>query len=37
MREKIKQLEKENALLKQELENKFDKDKAILQTKLTDT
>lgn len=36
MREKIKMLEKENAILKQELENKFDKDKAIIQNKLTD-
>ena len=30
MREKIKQLEKENSILKMELENKFDKDKAII-------
>lgn len=36
MREKIKQLEKENTILRQELENKFDKDKAIMQSKLAD-
>lgn len=36
MREKIKQLEKENSILRQELENKFDKDKAIMQSKLAD-
>ncbi|CDW90673.1 UNKNOWN [Stylonychia lemnae] len=36
MREKIKQLEKENSILKMELENKFDKDKAIIQSKLQD-
>eukprot|EP00347_Sterkiella_histriomuscorum_P012574 403368045 len=36
MREKIKQLEKENSILRQELENKFDKDKAIMQSKLQD-
>lgn len=34
--EQIKKLKKENALLKQELENKFDKDKVIMQTKLSD-
>lgn len=36
MREKIKYLEKENQMLKQELENKFDKDRLIIQTKLSD-
>lgn len=34
MRERMKMLEKENAILKQELENKFDKEKAIIQNKL---
>lgn len=37
MKDKIKQLEKENAILKQELENKFDKEKAMMQSKLQDT
>lgn len=37
MRERMKMLEKENAILKQELENKFDKEKAIIQNKLQDT
>ena len=36
MKERLKSLEKENALLKTELENKFDKDKAITQAKLQD-
>lgn len=34
MRERIKQLEKENTILKQEIENRFDKDKAIISNKL---
>lgn len=36
MRERIKQLEKENQILKQEIENKFDKEKEIIESKLTD-
>jgi hypothetical protein len=36
MMEEIKKLKKENAILKQELENKFDKDKVIMKTKLED-
>jgi len=34
--EEIKKLKKENTILKQELENKFDKDKVIMKTKLDD-
>lgn len=36
MMEEIKKLKKENTILKQELENKFDKDKVIMKTKLED-
>ena len=36
MREKIKILEKENAILKQDLSNKFDKEKIFMQSKLAD-
>ncbi len=36
MKERIRKLEKENALLKQELENRFDKDKVIIKNKLDD-
>lgn len=36
MKERIKKLEKENTLLKQELENRFDKDKVIMKNKLDD-
>ncbi len=32
----IKKLKKENALLKQEIENRFDKDKVLMQGKLAD-
>jgi len=36
MQERIKKLEKENAILKQELENKFVGDKIIVQNQLED-
>jgi hypothetical protein len=34
MKERIKKLEKENAILKQEIENKFDKEKIIIKSEL---
>ena len=36
LQEQIKKLKKENALLRQEVENRFDKDKIIMQGKLSD-
>lgn len=36
LQEQIKKLKKENALLKQEIETRFDKDKVIMQSKLSD-
>lgn len=36
MREKIKVLEKENSILKQQIENNFDKDRIMIQSKLSD-
>jgi hypothetical protein len=36
LQEQVKKLKKENALLRQEIENRFDKDKIIMQGKLSD-
>ena len=36
LQEQIKKLKKENTLLRQEIENRFDKDKIIMQGKLSD-
>ncbi len=36
LKDQIKKLKKENTLLKQEIENRFDKDKVIMQGKLSD-